>query len=50
MTRGSVTRWQPSSRIDELDAQLRRRDDDLEGARQANRELMAELNRPRARP
>ncbi|MGH9179966.1 MAG: DUF6262 family protein [Acidimicrobiales bacterium] len=38
------------ARIDGLDAQLRRRDDDLEGARQANRELMAELNRPRARP
>ncbi|MGH9150454.1 MAG: DUF6262 family protein [Acidimicrobiales bacterium] len=38
------------ARIDELDAELRRRDDDLEGARQANRELMAELNRPRTRP
>jgi hypothetical protein len=38
------------ARIDELTGELRRRDDDLEGARQANRDLMAELNRPRARP
>ena len=38
------------AKIDELDTELRRRDDDLEGARQANRHLMAELNRPRARP
>jgi chromosome segregation ATPase len=36
------------AKIDELEAELRRRDDDLEGARQANRDLMAELNRPRA--
>jgi hypothetical protein len=38
------------AKIDELTNELRRRDDDLEGARQANRDLMAELNRPRARP
>jgi hypothetical protein len=38
------------ARINELTGELRRRDDDLEGARQANRDLIAELNRPRARP
>jgi cell division protein ZapA (FtsZ GTPase activity inhibitor) len=38
------------AKIDELAGELSRRDDDLEGARQANRDLMAELNRPRARP
>jgi hypothetical protein len=37
------------AKMDELTDELRRRDDDLEGARQANRDLMAELNR-RARP
>jgi hypothetical protein len=38
------------AKIDDLTGELRRRDDDLEGARQTNRDLMAELNRPRARP
>ena len=38
------------AKIDELTGELARRDDDLDGARQANRDLMAELNRPRARP
>lgn len=32
-------------RVGELEAELRRRDDDLDAVRQANRELMAELNR-----
>ncbi|MGH9184424.1 MAG: DUF6262 family protein [Acidimicrobiales bacterium] len=35
------------ARIGELEGELRRRDDELDGARQANRDLMAELNRPR---
>jgi chromosome segregation ATPase len=38
------------ARISELEADLRRRCDDLDGARQANRELMAELNRRRNPP
>jgi chromosome segregation ATPase len=38
------------ARIDELESELRRRDDDLAGARQANRDLMAELNRRRPQP
>jgi hypothetical protein len=36
--------------IGELESELRRRNDDLEGARQANRDLMAELNRRRPQP
>jgi hypothetical protein len=32
------------ARISEVEDELRRRDDELEGARQANRDLMAELN------
>jgi allophanate hydrolase subunit 2 len=35
------------ARIGVLEGELRRRDDELEGARQANRDLMAELNRRR---
>jgi hypothetical protein len=37
------------AKIDELTGELRHRNEDLEGARQANRDLMAELNRTRAR-
>jgi chromosome segregation ATPase len=38
------------ARNGELEGELRRRDDELEGARQANRDLMAELNRRRPQP
>lgn len=37
------------AKIAELGDKLRRKDEDLEGGRQANRELMAELNRRRPR-
>jgi chromosome segregation ATPase len=38
------------AQIGALESELRHRDDDLEGARQANRDLMAELNRRRPQP
>jgi chromosome segregation ATPase len=38
------------ARIGELTAELRHREQDLEGARQANRELMAQLNRRSPKP
>lgn len=34
-----------NTKIGELNVELRRREEDLAGARQANRELMSELNR-----
>lgn len=46
--REEVAKLQASAH--DLADELRRREEDLEGARRANRELMAELNRSRPAP